>query len=563
MPSPSPVSPAAPLPDDSPDPRIAASWRRLQKDDYDVDPVLHDGMTGEWPADLPGRLILGLSRLAAVTGRAPRRLQDLVEALPSRLNAAGYLGPVHRDATDEQQLAGHGWLVSGLLAHHRLTRDDRSRQLALDIVGSLFLPAASRLPDYPRRRRGDDTGAGASGRVIGRKRRWLLSSDTYCVFIALEGLVAAYSETFDQAIADAIEELAGLVDRDDLVAARAQLHATLTAARCLHAFHELTGSAAVLATARRLYELYAAHGRTANSATWNWFGRADSWTEPCAVADSLILALGLWRTTGDIRYLDDAHAIEHNGLGHAQKPNGGFGLDAITGPGRPWLSNVHPDAAWCCSMRGAVALAELQERSYSVTPGSAPADSGRAADTLGIDLYRDGIARLDLPAGALVLRQRTGYPVSGRTMIEVLRSDLGRPLRIRFMLPSWTDPARTTTTVRADGPATQEEPGQFITTPAAGDRYSIDFPVNLRVRPESGDMRALTLRHGVLLLGAEGADGADPTLPPPAHIDFADPWRARYRHGHRQFSPVRDVFERSGDAATGFRARVVFVPGSR
>jgi hypothetical protein len=556
-----------PLADDAPDPRLAASWRRLQAADYDVAPVLADGVDGEWPGDLPGRLILGLSRLAAVTGRAPRQLQDLVHTLPGRLNSAGHLGPVHHDATDEQQLAGHGWLVSGLLAHHRLTGENASRELALGMVEGLFLPAARRLPGYPKRQPGDSGDGGASGTVVGRRGDWLLSTDTYCVFIALEALVTAYATTGDREIGEAVEALAELVDRDDLVVARAQLHATLTAARCLHAYHELTGRPGPLATARRLYEQYAAHGRTANAATWNWFGRSDTWTEPCAVTDSLILALGLWRTTGEPRYLADAHAIEHNGLGHAQKPHGGFGLDTITGPGLPWLANHHSDAAWCCTMRGAVALAELRERGYLLVPGQAQQPEsasavGAAPDTLSVGLFRDGTTRLDLPQGRLVLRQRTGYPIDGAVALDVVESSLPGPLRIRFELPPWTDPGRTVLSFSGPGRTEADGPARLLAHPRAGDRYRVEFPVGLRTRTEGDDGDSYTLRHGVLLLGAH-ADSPHPAWPVLEQVEPVDAGAGCYRLGEAALTPVGDVFSGTEQAAAGYRARVVFGPGRR
>lgn len=538
------------LPDDRTDPRIAASLRRLQAADYDAEPVLRDGATGAWPGDYPGRLILALSRLASVTGQEPRQLRQLVDGLPATLNARGHLGPVHRAAVDEQQIAGHGWLVSGLLAHHGVTGEDRSRVLALDIVHQLLLPAAAQAPDYPRRRPGDDSQGRASGNVVGRDGRWLLSSDTYCVFIALEGLVAAYAHTRDRATAEAVETLAALVVRDDLRAARAQVHATLTAARCLHAFHELSGSAPALKAARELYELYVTHGRTANHATWNWFGRPDSWTEPCAVTDSLILALGLWRTTGERHYLEDAHAIEHNGLGHAQKAHGGFGLDTTTGPGRPWLTGHHPDAAWCCSMRGAVGLTELRERGYS-QPGPGP----DGVTTLSVDLYRDGTHRLALPGGRLVLRQRTTYPTGGRTVIDVVESGVRELLRIVFTLPTWAAPARTVTACTAREPVARPAPGQLVTVPSAGDSWTVDFPVGPRVQ-DAGDGRAVTLRHGTLLLGAEGAEEAGAG----AARWFAGAEAVTdgvYRRDDVTLAPVRDAFTREPGAAP-YRSRVVF-----
>ncbi|NUP03961.1 MAG: hypothetical protein HOW59_39160 [Nonomuraea sp.] len=293
----------------------------------------------------------------------------------------------------------------------------------------------------------------------------------------------------------------------------------------------------------RLYDLYTRHGRTANHATWNWFGRADSWTEPCAMVDSLILALGLWRTTRDRRYLDDAEAIELNGLGHAQKPHGGFGLDSITGPGLPWLRNVHPDAAWCCTMRGAVGLAEVWERRHSVATGG-------ASDILYVDLYRDGDARLELGGGEMAVRQRTRYPYEGATTLDVLHSTVRRQVEIRFHLPSWTDAGRA----RVTGGPPGRQPGRLLLRPAAGDRYGVDFPVALRAEPADSDGGiGVRMLHGPLLLAATDDD---------AHgspdDDAPDPGRARHRHRGAVLRPVREVFHTTPGRAARYHGRVVF-----
>ena len=42
---------------------------------------------------------------------------------------------------------------------------------------------------------------------------------------------------------------------------------------------------------------------------YNWFTQKDSWTEPCAVVDSLILALSFYRETGEKEFKTLARRI--------------------------------------------------------------------------------------------------------------------------------------------------------------------------------------------------------------------------------------------------------------
>ncbi len=122
--------------------RLAANLSRLRQPDYEPATVLRAGVESDWPADLPGRLILALASHSR-TGRTDAdRLEQLVAGLPAHLNERGYLGAVHPAGTvSEQQLAGHGWLVSGLLRHAGDTGDDRAAAMAMGIVDQ---PAAAR-----------------------------------------------------------------------------------------------------------------------------------------------------------------------------------------------------------------------------------------------------------------------------------------------------------------------------------------------------------------------------------------------------------------------------------
>ena len=63
---------------------------------------------------------------------------------------------------------------------------------------------------------------------------------------------------------------------------------------------------------------------TENHENYNWFDRFDTWTEPCAIIDSYLLAVQLWEHTMKPEYRDDAELIYYNGICHTQRNNGGM-----------------------------------------------------------------------------------------------------------------------------------------------------------------------------------------------------------------------------------------------
>lgn len=98
---------------------------------------------------------------------------------------------------------------------------------------------------------------------------------------------------------------------------------------------------------------------TANYANYNWFGRP-YWTEPCAIVDSYMAAMSLFRLTRQSEYAILANRIYYNALLASQRPNGGFGCDLCSGTEQSGAfvqtnTDVY-EAWWCCSMRGAEGL---------------------------------------------------------------------------------------------------------------------------------------------------------------------------------------------------------------
>ncbi|GGF37792.1 hypothetical protein [Subtercola lobariae] len=487
------------------DARLAASFDRLCQPDYDTAAVIAETIVDAWPGDLAGRLLLSLSRFARAGFPALPHATELVEGMLEAVNAEGYFGEVLGEVVDEQQVACHGWVVSGLLQYAAVSGDARASVAAFRIVDALLLPALARLDSYPFER---DTSADvgeASGSAEVILNGWRLSTDIWCVFLALNGLVPSFQQSGRSDIAAAIVLLRAVLDRVDVVAKRAQLHATLAAARCLADFAEAGGVAArpavaggaggpvdssrdtavvadangsadataaaaatatatataefraAAATAVRLYNAYAAHGRTLNYATFNWFGRPDSWTEPCAIVDSLALAYTLWRLTGEQRYLDDAQRIEYNALDTAERANGSFGLDSVMTPEHPELREVHPDARWCCTMRGALGLLEARENSVALASTAAPSSSasapvsarGASAPVNGVAIVPTSGLALDIvgfhsgtiavaagSAGEWMLRETTAYPAAPEVRFDVIRApENAVPLTLTLRYP--------------------------------------------------------------------------------------------------------------------------------
>lgn len=357
------------LPDFSADHRLHASAQRLLRDDYEVERVIASTLVSDWPGDLAGRLLLSLSRFARAGAPTGDRASALNAALLDALEPRGYLGPEVGEISDEQQVACHGWVVAGLLQYHFLVGDEASRSAAFRVLDELIVPAVE-AADYPWQRDSQPEAGGPSGTATQVLDGWALSSDVWCVLLTLNGLVPAAIESGRADLARLIERLAETALQLDVVEQRAQLHAVLAAARAFADWTAATGSTVALAAAVALYEEYARSGRSLNYATYNWFGRPDSWTEPCAIVDSLGAATTLFAVTGENRYRDDATRVARNALDFAERRDGSFGLDSVATPETPVMTPLHPDAHWCCTIRGAVGLLEARETSVTLGDGT-------------------------------------------------------------------------------------------------------------------------------------------------------------------------------------------------
>ena len=191
-------------------------------------------------------------------------------------------------------------------------RRDEARRFAKETVENLFLPALENYGNYPVRR--DKAAGGVSGNRSAVNDGWWLSTDVGCAFIPLDGLAEYYAATKDESVGAGISSAAERFGGLDFLGLKMQTHATLSALRGILSFYETTREKKYLELVLEIFGLYLKNGMTLTYENFNWFGREDTWTEPCAVVDSLILAIRLFKITAEIRTPRPPHLVQRPSL---------------------------------------------------------------------------------------------------------------------------------------------------------------------------------------------------------------------------------------------------------
>lgn len=336
--------------------RALSNKERLLDDLYSYPSVFEND--GSWPGDFIGRAILGLSSLYfALDGdkKSQKEIKEHLELIFSHLNEYtnqdGYFGPAFRgNSYNEQQFSGNSWYIRGLCSYYEINHDKKVLSLIKKIVESFLLPVSSCYENYPVEERCKD--GGVSGHIIiDDASHWMLSSDVGCAFILLDGYVAAYELTRDPRLEKAIRHIIATYEKIDYKKLKFQTHATLTCARAILRFFEATGNSHYHDLAKSIFRDYLTYGLTLDHENYNWFGRPDSWTEPCCVIDSWILSKSLYRLDKDPSYLHFYNLATTNGLRTFQRCNGGAGCSTCATDESPMIEMAVWEAYFCCSMR--------------------------------------------------------------------------------------------------------------------------------------------------------------------------------------------------------------------
>lgn len=172
--------------------------------------------------------------------------------------------------------------------------------------------------------------------------------------------------------------------------------------------------------AEKIWELYVhGGGMTYTYQNLNWWGRPDTWTEPCAIVDSLMLSLELFKATQKPEYRTIAARIWHNGFATLQRANGGAGTDTVVTAESPWddLYSQLYEAEFCCTMRLAEGLWYVRENCdllYAEVSGTvARQPNGTYAD--GDLLYAE------VSGGAEAYAEQPAVMVDGRQLVPIVK----------------------------------------------------------------------------------------------------------------------------------------------
>ncbi len=338
---------------------ITLNFQRLHEDAYALEHLFQPD-SYDWPGDWEGRALLAFLCHYEIHKQEVPHLHSFFNALPQHTNGQFYFGkPFDGEVVDEQQLSGHNWYLRGLLKYAKIFQSELAMQYARSTVENLYLPAKAWYRHYPLGSRA--TGGDVSGSVTGVQDGWKLSSDVGCAFMCVDGLAHYYEATRDERVKAFLDKVIDFFVTVDLLKYKLQTHTTLTCLRGILLLHRTTGEEKYLQIVKEKFAFYVEHGMTLTYENFNWFARKDTWTEPCAVVDSLILATELYKLTNESAYKTLARRIWFNGLQFCQRANGGAGPNACVTQEQTLLKISMYEAPFCCTMRYAEGLLEYAQ----------------------------------------------------------------------------------------------------------------------------------------------------------------------------------------------------------
>lgn len=362
--------------------RIKLNAKRLCGDYYNIDNVF-DGDDADWPGDKEGRALLAFASHYGINSFKIPCMDLMIEKIPEATGGKMFFGSRSGEVLFEQQLSGHSWYLRGLCEYYEQFGDERALDYLDKTVEGVYLPTKGRYSGYPVNRTEED-GGGVSGHTLGIRDGWKLSTDIGCAFMSIDGLSHYYKISKNADVKELLDEMAETFDKIDKYALQAQTHCTLTAARGFMRMYGVTGDAEYLERAKRIFDLYVSRGMTYTYQNFNWFAKGDTWTEPCAIVDSLMLATELYKVTKNEEYRTYAARIYFNGFASLQRPNGGAGTDDTVSETTPVLRAQMYEAFFCCSMRLAEGLRYINDNKallWAETTGEVTKDSvGRYTD---------------------------------------------------------------------------------------------------------------------------------------------------------------------------------------
>ena len=345
--------------------RTLLNHKRLGDDIYRSSMVFDH--PSDWPGDFVGRAILALVSLYhSLNGQKQEQdqileqLNDIFVTMQSYINEDGYFGDVFNGVSvDEQQISGNSWFLRGLIEYYKLTKDDKYLKQINTICDKYLLKIARFYDEYPLTKREFGGVGGHTNKEI--KGSWKVSTDIGCAFIMLDGMTAVYEINQNEELRSVIEKVINKFLEIDYILLECQTHATLSCSRGIFRFYKLTKDKKYLNHVIDIFSKYLKNGMTLDFSNINWFNRSDTWTEPCCVVDSMILAKNLYLETKQHCYLNLFNRIYVNALRTFQRDNGGAGCSTCAFDEKYELKMFMYEAFFCCTMRLGEGLKEIYD----------------------------------------------------------------------------------------------------------------------------------------------------------------------------------------------------------
>lgn len=343
--------------------RILKNKERLTSDIYTYPGIFN--VESNWPGDHQGRGLLGLCSLyeslkshEEVEKEILEKIKDIFNHLPDNTNQFHYFGvPYDGKMVNEQQISGNSWYLRALASYYKITNDKKAVIYIHEIIENFLLPVSKHYRRYSTKKR---IMGGVGGHIVeSAEDGWSYSSDIGCAFIMIDGMTAAYqlvpSFELKSVIGCLIEQFVSL----DYVNLEFQTHATLSCTRGILRFYNSTKEEKYLTYAIDIFENYLLKGRTLDYSNFNWFKREDTWTEPCAIVDSFMIAKELYCITREEKYLQISNRIYLNAFRIMQRENGGAGCSTCLRHNELEMKMFLYEAWFCCSMRLGEGLKEV------------------------------------------------------------------------------------------------------------------------------------------------------------------------------------------------------------
>jgi DUF1680 family protein len=413
--------------------------------------------------DLSGRWIGALASCSAQFGETFPPLAPFVRDAIALQKPEGWFGKsFNRDNPNDDDLAllwGNGRLLVGLMEYHALNPDPAVFGAARRL-GDFLLAIA---PIFNSQKMADAFSAEH------------YASSYICWTQQTEGLALLYAATKDARYRD----LCGAISERAERRAGDHVHGYLCSLRGTLMLYEATRERMHLDRVVAAWDEIVQSGDVLITG-----GVPERWspkkirTEGCAECDWLRLSLGLYRATGDLKYLAAAEHVAFNEFAMNQSATGDFGHGILDAAGVPFIVPVR--AWWCCTLHGLRAFADLHGHVFD----------GNGSE-VHYDLPFDGKFQTD----GIELSASSELAVNGTVHIDVRNARAGASLTVRQ--PSW---AQAVTLSRDSGPVS----GLRIDSLRAGERITLHYAMQPRI--ESADhLQSLPNRHafyfGPWLLG--------------------------------------------------------------